>query len=258
MNRRISTRQDDQDDKNSPVAKFARIILGQWLLFGLGLACLLAYLFPSVASHGGTIHAEYTILYGAVAVIFLISGLSIARDKLILHVRNWRLHLLVQGVSYLLIPALMLALVHWIHAADPHADRIDTAVLAGYVLLACLPTTISSNVVMTRAAGGDDAAALVEVLLANILGPFVTPGWTVTLLPKAEVFDPWRDATGDLTGMYRDVFQELGLTVLLPLIVGQVIRWTFPDRTAKVVEKFHLGKASGGFLILLIWYVCTA
>ncbi|GLI74187.1 LRR receptor-like serine/threonine-protein kinase RGI2 [Penicillium ochrochloron] len=168
------------------------MILRQWLLIGMGIACLLAYLFPDIAkTDGGVIRSEYTVLYGVIAIIFLISGLSIPRQKLFKQFLNWRLHVLVQVISFLFIPALVLAVVHIILAADP-AGHIDRAVLAGYILTACIPTTIASNVVMTRAAGGDDAAALVEVLLANVLGPFVTAVWTVTLLPKSAEFDTWR------------------------------------------------------------------
>ncbi|KAJ6129086.1 hypothetical protein N7512_001866 [Penicillium capsulatum] len=193
-----------------------RLLLHQWLLIGIGVACVLAYFFPSVAKHGGVIRSEYSVLYGVIAVIFLISGLSIPRHKLFTQCLNWRLHLLVQVISFLLIPALVLAVVHIILAGDP-AGHIDRAVLAGYILTACIPTTIASNVVMTRAAGGDDAAALVEVLLANTLGPFVTAAWTVTLLPRTAAFDPWRYGGGSLGSMYKDVFQQLGLSVLLPL-----------------------------------------
>lgn len=227
-------------------------LLSQWLLVGMGIVCLLAYLFPNVASHGGIIHSEYSVLYGAVAVIFLISGLSIPRQKLVTHMFNWRLHVLVQAMSFIFVPALMVALVHIILAGDP-AGHINRAVLAGYILTACIPTTIASNVVMTRAAGGDDAAALVEVLVANFLGPFVTAGWTVTLLPKTHEFDPWRQDGGDLSGMYRDVFKQLGLSALLPLIVGQLIRWTWSDQTVWVMQKFYVGKLSTVCLLLLIW-----
>ncbi|KKA21110.1 Transmembrane protein, partial [Rasamsonia emersonii CBS 393.64] len=227
-------------------------ILSQWLLVGMGIMCLLAYLFPNVASHGGIIRSEYSVLYGAVAVIFLISGLSIPRQKLVTHMFNWRLHVLVQVTSFIFVPALMVALVHIILAGDP-AGHITRAVLAGYILTACIPTTIASNVVMTRAAGGDDAAALVEVLVANFLGPFVTAGWTVTLLPKTHEFDPWRQEGGDLSSMYRDVFKQLGLSALLPLIVGQLIRWTWSDQTVWVMQKFYVGKLSTVCLLLLIW-----
>ncbi|KAE8154732.1 putative sodium bile acid cotransporter [Aspergillus avenaceus] len=227
-------------------------ILHQWLLIGIGAVCVLAYYFPDVAKHGGAIRSEYSILYGAMALIFLISGLSIPRQKLLLHFLNWRLHILVQAFSFLFIPALILAVVHIILAGDSDGV-IDRAVLAGYVLTACIPTTIASNVVMTRSAGGDDAAALVEVLIANFLGPFITAAWTVTLLPQSAEFEPWRDSGGDLSDMYRDVFKQLGLSVLLPLVVGQLVRWTWPDKTAHVLQKYHISKIGTVCLLLLVW-----
>ncbi|CAI7661753.1 unnamed protein product [Penicillium manginii] len=217
------------------------LLLHQWLLIGMGVACVLAYFFPNVAKHGGIIKSEYSVMYGVIAIIFLVSGLSIPRQKLFMQLLNWRLHLIVQIISFLFIPALVLAVVHLILASDP-GGRIDRAVLAGYIFTACIPTTIASNVVMTRAAGGDDAAALVEVLLANILGPFVTAAWTVSLIPKTAEFDVWRFGGGSLGSMYKDVFQQLGLSVLLPLFVGQLVRWTWPDQTNAMIQKTKLPK----------------
>ncbi|KAJ5584977.1 uncharacterized protein N7459_004777 [Penicillium hispanicum] len=228
------------------------LVLHQWLLIGIGVVCVLAYFFPSVAKHGGVIRSEYSVMYGVIAVIFLISGLSIPRRKLFVQLMNWRLHVVVQLISFLFIPALVLAVVHVILAGDP-AGHIDRAVLAGYILTACIPTTIASNVVMTRSAGGDDAAALVEVVIANILGPFVTAAWTVALLPKTPEFDAWRYGGGSMGSMYKDVFQQLGLSVLLPLFVGQLIRWTWPDRTGRVLQKTKLPKLASVCLLLLIW-----
>lgn len=241
-------------DPPTPLHTILTFLLHQWLLIGIGIACILAYYFPSVAKHGGTIHAEYTILYGAMALIFLISGLTIPRDKLLRHARNIRLHLLVQSISFLLVPALLLAIVHLILAADSSAPRIDPALLTGYLFTAAIPTTIASNVVMTRAASGDDAAALVEVLLANLLGPFISPAWTLAILPRAPAFDPWRAATADLAAMYRAVFRQLGLGVLLPLVVGQAVRWSWPAPTARVVERARLAKVGSFCMLLLVWY----
>ncbi|OAX77418.1 hypothetical protein ACJ72_08284 [Emergomyces africanus] len=229
-----------------------KFILHQWLLIGFGVGCVLAYYFPEVGKHGGIIKAEYSILYGAVALIFLISGLSIPKDKLLKHLLNYRLHLQAQGISFLVIPAIMTGLVRLIDATD-YAEKVDRSVLAGYIILACLPTTIASNVVMTRAAGGDEAASLVEVFIANILGPFVTPGWAVALMPKSAAFDVWKESNGDLQGMYQSVFKGLGLSVFLPLAVGQLVRWKWAERTAWVMEKFYLAKLSTACLILLFW-----
>ena len=62
----------------------------------------------AVAAHGGKIRSEYSILYGAVALIFLVSGLQLAPDKLRENATNWRLHIIVQGISFVVIPAIVL------------------------------------------------------------------------------------------------------------------------------------------------------
>jgi len=232
--------------------KIVMFILHQWLLIGMGVACALAYCFPNVAKHGGIIRSQYSVMYGVIAIIFLISGLSIDRRKLVLQFMNWRLHLTVQVISFLFIPAVVLAVVYAILAGDP-TGKINRSVLAGYIFVSCIPTTIASNVVMTRSAGGDDAAALVEVLIANVFAPFVTAAWTVALIPKTPEFDAWRYGGGDMSSMYRNVFQQLGLSVLLPLFVGQIIRWTWPDRVARLLQKTKLPKLASVCMLLLIW-----
>lgn len=218
----------------------------------MGIACMLAYFFPNVAKQGGYIQAQYSILYGAVIVIFLISGLSIPRDKLVTHIMNYRLHIITQGASYLLIPLFFFGGVYLIDATDTK-EHLDRAVLAGYILLGCLPTTLSSNVIMTRSAGGDDAAALVEVLIANVLGPFITPGWAMSLMPKTPRFEKWASASGGMGSIYASTFKELSVTVLVPLFVGQGIRWLFPNAVPKIMAKYKINKLSSVCLLLLVW-----
>lgn len=46
-------------------------------------------------------------MYGAVAFIFLVSGLQLSPEKLKAHLTNWRLHIYVQGICFLLFPAAM-------------------------------------------------------------------------------------------------------------------------------------------------------
>jgi len=61
-----------------------------------------------VAARDGVLRAQYSILYGAVALIFLISGMQITREKLISHITSWRLHLITQVMSFLITPGLIL------------------------------------------------------------------------------------------------------------------------------------------------------
>lgn len=62
------------------------------------------------AATGGPLKSESTILYGSVAIIFFISGLQLAPQKLQENLFNWRLHLIVQGISFVIIPAIWLGI----------------------------------------------------------------------------------------------------------------------------------------------------
>ncbi|CAN8097214.1 unnamed protein product [Discula destructiva] len=235
--------------------KYLRFLSEQWLVFCFGIACLLAWRWPNVAVTGGPIKPEYTILYGSVAIIFLISGLQLSTQKLRENLFNWRLHIIVQGISFVVIPVVWL-IIMWIMiaAGDLRTQVVESSVIIGMLVTSCLPTTIASNVVMTRNAGGDDAAAIIEVVIGNVFGSFVSPGLIYVLIPNRPEFEDWAPVKPDeLGGMYQNVAQKLGLTVIIPLAVGQAVRILFEKQVTWCVTHLHIGKISTLFLCTLVW-----
>lgn len=227
-------------------------LLDQWLLLAMGLVILLAYFFPSVGKRGGHIRSEYTVTYGAVALIFFTSGLTLPFDKLVKHARNIRLHIIVQITSFLITSAVFFAIA--CAAATSRALEIST--LVGFIATGALPTTINSNVVMTRQAGGDVAATMVSVTLGNFLGPFITPLLIAKLyLPATPQFAQWlpKEALDNLPELYRNVMFQMGLSVYVPLVVGQVVRAIWTKRVEWAAAKFRLGKLGSLCLLSLIW-----
>lgn len=115
-------------------------LIAQWLVFGLGLAILLAWAAPSVGKNGGTIRAEYTVKWGAIALIFLLTGLSLSTKAFLNQALNWHLHLVTQFISFLVFSAVVYAVV-WavVSSNNPHLDK---TVLGGLITMGVLPTTL--------------------------------------------------------------------------------------------------------------------
>ncbi len=204
--------------------------------------------------------------------------MQLSPEKLREHVTNWRLHIVVQGINLVLIPIVQLSqylkrspfdlnglrvlkspivIVHVVIAAGGvSSGAIEASVLVGMIVASCIPTTIASNVVMTRNSGGDEAAAIIEVVIGNVVGSVLAPWLIYGFLPSGPEFESLRPAPPTNLGpMYASVMQQLGLSVLLPLAVGQTLRWTWPRQATWILSTFYLPQFCSVLMAMLVWYV---
>ena len=141
----------------------------------------------------------------AIGLLFLLYGIRLSTPETLAGIRHWRLHVVIVATTFVAFPLAGLS-------ARLLEPTILTPALASGVLLLCLvPTTVQSNVVFTRIAGGNVPAAVVSASLSSLVGVFLTPA-LVALLMSA-------DAVIDANSVLRIVLQ-----LFVPFVVGQLLR----------------------------------
>lgn len=221
----------------------------QWFFIGLGCFIALAHSYPNATKN-------VKISYWAVAIIFFISGIGMKTRDLLENMGNWRAHFTVLTLSFLVTSAIIYGICCGIKAAKN--PRMSDWMLVGLIVTASCPTTVASNVVMTRQADGNEHLSLSEVVVGNLLGAFITPALAQMYLSGTWEFA--NPANGSSVGeVYRRVLMQIGLSVFVPLFVGQVVRNIFPKQCQWCMSTFKLNKVGTFMLLLIMWSsFCTA
>lgn len=235
---------------NNPISEYLKT---QWFFFCLAIFIVIARFAPNFAADGGLIRGQYSIGYGAVAWIFLQSGLSMKTSRLLANMGNWRAHSTISLISFLITSSIVYGFCCAIKASND--KNIDDWVLVGLLLTATCPTTVASNVIMTTNAGGNDLLCVCEVFLGNMLGAFITPA-LVQMYTGGGPFQFGNPAGTQGTGaLYGRVMKQVGLSVFVPLFVGQIIQ-NFLAKPTQVylafLKRFHI--KIGSYMLLLIMF----
>lgn len=177
-----------------------------YFLVGLVLMVLLALVWPTPGMSGGPLHFEYVTTYG-VSVVFFLYGLTLSPEKMKAGVMHWRLHLCVQFATFVLFPAILLA----VRALVPGLFSDD--VWLGFFYVAALPSTVSSSVAMTNIARGNVPAAVFNASLSSLLGVFITP-----------LLMSWYMHSNGIDMPLLPVILKVVMLVLVPIVLGQIAR----------------------------------
>eukprot|EP00878_Enallax_costatus_P000774 GHUV01000892.1.p1 GENE.GHUV01000892.1~~GHUV01000892.1.p1 ORF type:complete len:448 (+),score=66.60 GHUV01000892.1:184-1527(+) len=210
--------------------------LEQWFILGLGVAIGFAAAVPRLGATGGYIRAEYSIKIPAIVIIFIISGMGLKTKALLNAAADLRIHLLIQGISLGAIPGLGFAVAQGLRNNGFSGHLAD-----GLVIMSCMPTTVSTNVVYTQRAAGNEAAALVNAVLGNILGIFITPLWLGYFL----------EVQG--AAPYAAVLIEMTYAIIAPLILGQLMQYCTPKLVTWIKNHINTSNVSSFCILLLVW-----
>jgi sodium/bile acid cotransporter 7 len=221
----------------------------QWFLIGIGIVITIA---SQVQVPKAQQEIKETVAtYLMVSIIFFFTGCTLDTSVLIQNYSRWKVHIFVQVQCFLVTSALAFGVVS---ATATNRDFMDPGLLVGLIFLGCVATTMSSNVVMTRQAHGNSALTVVQTTLGNFLGVFISP----TLVIMYTSVDTWYNEalpsnSGQFAAIYGRVLKQLGLSIYVPMAVGQLTRYFFEPACKKVFFDWKLLKSGSLCMLVVIW-----
>lgn len=210
-----------------------KALLQDWFLRSMLLAVIIASLFPQLGKSGGLLHLDAFISYG-IALVFFLHGVGIPRNQMRAGLSQWRVHLVVQAFTFGLFPLLFLV-------ARPGLEvMLPPMLLLGFFYLCALPSTITSSVALTGAAGGNVPAAIFNATASSLLGIFLTPLLVSLMAPTGGASLPLQEAVLDIARL-----------LLLPFVVGQLLH----SRLAPLLtpHKRYTGLLDRSVVVLLVF-----
>ncbi|CAH1776413.1 unnamed protein product [Owenia fusiformis] len=205
-----------------------------WFLIGIVLVITLAKLDPDIGIKGGPLRPEITVKFIAVSVIFFNSGLSLKTEELASALLQVRLHCFVQGFTLMLVPCLVQLLVNILEYSS-----ISPWLLKGLLVVGCMPPPVSSAVILTKAVGGNEAAAIFNSAFGSFLGIVITPVLLLLFLGSSSSVP------------FMSIFGQLSMTVVVPLVIGQIVRGFAKERITRANIPF--GSISSAILLVIIY-----
>ena len=208
-----------------------------FLTFLIG-AVILATLLPA---RGEVAEALGVATGFAIAALFFLHGARLSRQAVMAGIGHWRLHLAVLGSTFVLFPILGLL------TRAGAAPFVHEYILAGFLYLCLLPSTVQASIAFTAVAGGNVPAAVCSATLSNVLGVFVTPALVSVFLHAGVQMG----ADSALSAM-----RSIALQLLAPFIVGHLCR----PLLIGLIERYRplLGIADRTSVMLVVYTAFSA
>ncbi len=208
----------------------------QWFLFGIILVfAIVIFDKTGTLAQAGIFLKNHNGSSFMILLIFLFSGMIIEADQIKAGIKDFKATTAALVIIVIFSPLLALSF-----AFIP----LETGVIIGLFLVAVMPTTLSSGVVMTGQAGGNIAHALFVTILSNCIAIASIPFFLPLLLASLKL-------ETDLFIDQKAIFVKLLLLVLLPLITGLFFKKTVLNITT--TQKKRLGIINQSIVICVVY-----
>lgn len=180
------------------------------------LAVIIAFFFPARGSFADVFSTATKL---AIALLFFLYGARLSTKEALDGLKNWKLHLTILAFTFVVFPVIGLAL-------KPLDMVISSGISMGILYLTLVPSTVQSSVAFTSIAQGNVAGAIVSASASNLIGVFATPLLVMALMTTEG-------------GMHIDtgVFLDIAIQLLLPFVLGQLLRRWVKDFAANKATK---------------------
>lgn len=202
-------------------------------VIAIAVSVVLAYFLPQLGSSNSPIPLDSISSWG-IALIFFFYGLKLRTEEIKSGLKNWKLHLVVQGSTFVLFPLIILAFYPLFQ------NTSHELIWFSFLFMAALPSTVSSSVVLVSLAKGNVPAAIFNASISGIIGILLTPLWVTPFIQETNIdYD------------FSTIYSKLFLEIVVPLILGLLLRRFFGKYARKHVRTLGLFDK---FVILLIIY----
>ncbi|XP_021863909.1 probable sodium/metabolite cotransporter BASS4, chloroplastic isoform X2 [Spinacia oleracea] len=202
----------------TPVLTFAKgllkFVLSNFLPLALVGGVALGFYSPAL----GCLAHKYSLSKYITCWLFFLSGLKSQDGDLKEVVEAWPAFLFGLA-SILLVCPIFSKLILKI-------QMVPQEFITGLAIFSCMPTTLNGGVALTQLVGGNSALALALTVISVLLGILTVPLWITKFIA---------DGFGVTIPTWQ-LFQNLLLTLIVPLVLGKVLRNLFPG-VARYVER---------------------
>ncbi|NHN54771.1 bile acid:sodium symporter [Calidifontibacter sp. DB0510] len=205
------------------------------LTVAVTIALIAGLLLPAPSSWLPTVNVIAKV---AIGFLFFLNGIRISTSDILAGLNHWRMHTTILAITFVVFP-----IIGWAMQFLPSL-MLRPELHAGVMFMCMVPSTVQASIAFTSTAGGNVPGAIISATLSNLAGVVATPLLAYALL-----------SPGGSVTMSPATARDVALTLVLPFVLGQVVRPRIKDWVASRERVLrNVGRES----IMLVVYAAFA